>query len=222
MIEFAQQPTHLAIRNHRIPPRFRERCSWPKCQKEGILIVASRGKAIDARHRRVDEVVATLPVEAFRRVVVAEGSQGPLCYEYAEVWVWFSEEGQPGPRERLLVRRSLGQNPEVKYHRSNAPAEQPLKKLAQVRATRWTIEENFESAKGECGLDEYETRGWLGWHHHRVLSMVALMFLVRQKCRWGKKRVAADGAGGAGRAGASVGSARVGRRRDSEVVALAS
>lgn len=49
--------------------------------------------------RRVDEVVAALPVGAWRRLTVAEGSPGPRVYEYAEVWVWFSEEGLPGPRE---------------------------------------------------------------------------------------------------------------------------
>ena len=104
--------------------------------------------------KRVDEVVAALPATAWRRLTVAEGSQGPRVYEYAEVWVWFSEEGLPGPRERLLVRRSLGQEPELKYHRANAPADVPLLKLAQVRATRWTIEEDIQSGKGECGLDE--------------------------------------------------------------------
>jgi SRSO17 transposase len=172
--------------------------------------------------RRVDAVVAELPTEAFRRVVVAEGSQGPLVYEYAEVWVWFSEEGLPGPRERLLVRRSLGQTPEVKYHRSNAPAEKPLPKLAQVRATRWTIEEDIESAKGECGLDEYETRGWVGWHHHTALAMVALVFLVRQKRRLGEKRAPDDRAGSARSAGPSARRAPLGHRRDPQVVPLAS
>ena len=97
---------------------------------------------------------------------MAEGSQGPRVYEYAEIWVWFSEEGLPGPRERLLARRSLGQEPELKYHRAYAAADTPLLTLAQVRAARWTIEEDIQSAKGECGLDEYETRGWVGWHHH--------------------------------------------------------
>ena len=101
-----------------------------------------------ARRGAVDEVVAALPAAAWRRLTVAEGSQGPRVYEYAEVWAWFSEEGLPGPRERLLVRRSLGQEPELKYHRSNAPAEVPLLKLAQVRATRWTIEEDIKSGKG--------------------------------------------------------------------------
>lgn len=180
-----------------------------------------RQPKVIGRARRVDEVAAGLPAEAYRRIVVAEGSQGPLVYEYAEVWVWFSEEGLPGPRERLLVRRSLGQTPEVKYHRSNAPAEQPLGKLAQVRATRWTIEEDIESAKGECGLDEYETRGWVGWHHHTALAMVALLFLVRQKCRLGEKRAANDAAGSSGSLGAPARRARLEHRRDSEVVPLA-
>src|SRR5271169_2878253 len=72
---------------------------------------------------QVDQVVAALPASAWHRVTVAEGSQGPLIFEYAEVSVWFSEEGLPGPQERLLVRRSLDQEPELKYHRTNAPPE---------------------------------------------------------------------------------------------------
>jgi SRSO17 transposase len=171
--------------------------------------------------QRVDAAVAALPATAWRRLTVAEGSQGPRVYEYAEVWVWFSEEGLPGPRERLLVRRSLGQEPELKYHRSNAPAEVPLLKLAQVRATRWTIEEDIQSAKGECGLDEYETRGWVGWHHHTALSLLALAFLVLQRVRLGGKRVADERARGAGAAGAPAGGAGVGRRGDPAMVGVA-
>jgi hypothetical protein len=75
----------------------------------------------------------------------------------------------------------------LKYHRSNAPAEVSLLKLAQVRATRWTIEEDIQSAKGECGLDEYETRGWVGWHHHTTRSLLALAFRVLQRVRLGEK-----------------------------------
>ncbi|QDV37007.1 IS701 family transposase [Tautonia plasticadhaerens] len=171
--------------------------------------------------KRVDEVVAALPATAWRRLTVAEGSQGPRVYEYAELWAWFSEGGLPGPRERLLVRRSLGQEPELKYHRSHAPAEVPLSKLAQVRATRWTIEEDIQSAKGECGLDEYETRGWVGWHHHTALSMLALAFLVLQRVRLGGKSVADERAGGACPVDSPAGGVGVGRRRDPAVVGVA-
>jgi SRSO17 transposase len=171
--------------------------------------------------RRVDEVVAALPATAWRRLVVGEGSQGPRLYEYAEVPVWFCEDGLPGPPERLLVRRSLGQAAELKYHRANAPATVPLAKLAQVRGTRWTIEEDIQAAKGECGLDEYETRGWVGWHHHTALSLLALAFLVLQRQRSGGKRGAADGARGAGAAEPPARRARLGHRGDPQVVGVA-
>ena len=169
----------------------------------------------------VSEIIAALPANAWRRITVAEGSQGPRVYEYAETWVWFSEEGLPGPRERLLARRSLGQEPELKYHRAYAAADVPLLKLAQVRAARWTIEEDIQSAKGECGLDEYETRGWVGWHHHTALSMLALTFLVLQRARLGEKRAADDRPRGASAARSPARHARLGSRRDSVVVPMA-
>ena len=35
---------------------------------------------------------------------------------------------------------------------------------------RWPIETIFEEGKGEVGFDHYETRSWLGWHHHMLLQ----------------------------------------------------
>jgi hypothetical protein len=136
----------------------------------------------------VADAVAQLPASAFKRITVFQGSQGPIVYEYAEITVWFSEEQVPAEEpERLLVRRSLEQDPELKFHRSDAPAEIPLQCLAERRACRWTIEQDFQVGKGESGLDEYETRGWIGWHHHTALSMLALFFLVLQRDDWGRK-----------------------------------
>lgn len=165
---------------------------------------------VASKPERVDEVVMRLPATAWKRVVVAEGSQGPRMYEYAFLWVWFSEEKLPSGPERLLVRRSLNQQAEVKYHRSNAPAEIPLEKLAQVRGCHWMVEQSFQAAKGECGLDEYETRGWIGWHHHTVLALLALWFLGLQKRRLGEKRAAADRARSKGATGAFARQAAVG------------
>jgi SRSO17 transposase len=171
--------------------------------------------------RRVDDIVAALPATAWQRVVVGEGSQGPRLYEYAEVPVWFCEDELPAPAERLLVRRSLSQSAELKYHRSNAPATVPLEKVAQVRGSRWTIEEDIQAGKGECGLDEYETRGWVGWHHHTALSLLALAFLTLQKQRLGEKRVPDDRSRGPRPAQASAGRTRVGPGRDPELVGMA-
>jgi SRSO17 transposase len=110
---------------------------------------------------RVDEVVAQLPATAWCRLVVAEGSQGPRLYEYAALWVWFSEEGLPSGRERLLVRRSLGQKAELKYHRSNAPAETTLEKLAQVRGG--TGRSSRVSKRPKASAAWTSTRRAAGW-----------------------------------------------------------
>lgn len=145
---------------------------------------AKRKSPVSEKPLPVAEAMAGLPPSAWKRITVSEGSQGPIVYEYAELVAWFSEEGHPpAAPERLLIRRSLGQKPELKFHRSNAPAEVPLQRVAEVRASRWTIEQDLQAGKGECGLDEYETRGWTGWHHHTALSILALFSLVLQRRR---------------------------------------
>jgi len=190
---------------------------WLRCPRR-----LRSGKG-EGRPIAVAEAVKRLPAAAWKRITVAEGSQGPRVYDYAEMVVWFSEEGMPAPTfERLLIRRSLGQEPELKYQRSNAPMPIKLQRLAEVGASRWTIEQDFQAGKGECGLDEYETRGWIGWHHHTALSMLALLFLVLQRKRLGEKRAADDRGRSAGRAQAPARSPQVGRRRNPRLVRMAS
>lgn len=171
---------------------------------------------------KVVEAAATLPASAWKRITVAEGSQGPRIYEYAELRVWFSEEGCPAETaERFLIKRSVGQEPEVKYQRSNAPESVPLAKLSAVGGCRWSIEQDFQAGKGECGLDEYETRGWIGWHHHTVLSMLALFFLELQRRRVGEKISTDDGSGSPRRAASPARRTPLGRGGDPRLVDLA-
>lgn len=170
----------------------------------------------------VAEAVAQLSPSAFTRITVSDGSQGSIVYEYAETKVWFSEERYPAAEpERLLARRSLNQDAELKYHRSNAPLKVTLARLAEQRACRWSIEEDIKASKGQCGLDEYETRGWVGWHHHTALSMLALLFLVLQKQRLEKKRAATNGSGSSRASSSPRGSTPVGRGRNRRVEQLA-
>jgi hypothetical protein len=81
-------------------------------------------------------------------------------FESAEVAVWFSEEGLPSGPERLLVRRGLGQDPEVKYHRSSAPAPVPLRELAEVRAVLLHLLDGR-------GWGEEEIVRWSAWRRDR-------------------------------------------------------
>ena len=82
--------------------------------------------------------------------------------------------------EVLLITKTIDVIPEFKYHLTNADPRLSLGKLIQVAKRRWKIEDCFERAKGEVGMDHYEVRSWTGWHHHMTLSLLALWFLVRQ------------------------------------------
>jgi len=98
------------------------------------------------------------------------------------------EDGRVGPRERLVVIRSVVTEPRVWYTLSNARAEVALIQVAQAHGRRHGVEEVLQAGKGEVGLAHYEVRSWVGWHHHMTLSLVALWFLILEKRRLEKKR----------------------------------
>jgi SRSO17 transposase len=76
------------------------------------------------------------------------------------------------------VRRSLADPTEVAHYVCFGPAPTTLAELVRVAGTRWAIEEVFEAAKGEVGLDEYEVRRWDGWYRHITLCLLAHAFLA--------------------------------------------
>ena len=141
--------------------------------------------------RPVAAIAAALPAGAWQDLTVAEGAQGPRTYQFAALRVWESREGLPGRACWLLLRRNLDGG-EARYYLSNAPEDTPPLTLAQVAAARWTIETEFETAKGETGLDEYEVRSWPGWHHHIALALLAGAFLLTVQQDWGGKDAPRD------------------------------
>jgi SRSO17 transposase len=114
----------------------------------------------------------------WERLVVGQGEKGPISYDWACARVIESQQGLPGRAVYLLVRRSVSDPEEKAYYLSNAPEETPLVEMAQVAARRYSIEQCFEEAKGEAGLDQYEVRTWPSWHRHITLSMMAHAFLA--------------------------------------------
>lgn len=139
-----------------------------------------------ARAQPVEAWAANLDPASWQILTVAEGAQGPRRYQFVAQRVWESREGLPGRASWLVGRRNLDAT-ELKFYLSNAPAETPLATLARVGAQRWPIETEFQNAKGETGLDEYEVRGWSGWHHHITFALLAGAFLLTIQHEWGKK-----------------------------------
>src|SRR5512135_1649986 len=120
----------------------------------------------------------------WERVTVRDGEKGPLVVDAMTVRVRSRQDGRIGPEERLVVIRPVGES-RVDYALTNAGPEVPLAELVRVRSQRHRIEEVFEAGNGEAGLDHYEVRSWVGWHHHMTLSLVALWFLCLERRRVG-------------------------------------
>ncbi|MDQ3704533.1 MAG: IS701 family transposase [Chloroflexota bacterium] len=130
---------------------------------------------------RPARMVESIAQDEWQRLSVGEGAKGPRLYDWAWKPLWrlqvTDEDRAQG--HWLLVRRSLEKPADLAYYVVFAPRQgTTLESLARVAGTRWNIESCFESAKGECGLDQYEVRKWNAWHRHITLSMLAQAFLV--------------------------------------------
>jgi len=115
-----------------------------------------------------------------------EGSQGPRFYD----WAWQSLDyrwTEPGWKQWLLARRSLSDPTKIAYYFVFAEDAVTLEQVVRAAGSRWQVEEAFELAKQQVGLDDYEVRHWQGWYRHITLAMVALAFLTVVKVA-GQKR----------------------------------
>jgi SRSO17 transposase len=142
----------------------------------------------------VATLAAALPDDAWQTIAWREGTKGQLRKRFAALRVHWAT-GSPvagqserstsdrrvhtGPEGWLLVEQPLpGEEGPTKYYLSNLPADTPLRQLVLLAHSRWVVEQFYEDAKGECGLDEYQGRRWDGLHRHLALVMLAYSFLV--------------------------------------------
>lgn len=125
-------------------------------------------------------MAADLAPEAWQRLSAGDGVQGPRWFDWAwrEVWWEAGDDDTAAWSQWLLVRRSVKDPTDLDFYLVFAPRDgTSLAQVAEVAGTRWRIEDGFESAKGECGLDEYEVRSWDAWHRHITLALLAHVFL---------------------------------------------
>ncbi|WP_422653157.1 IS701 family transposase [Actinocrinis sp.] len=123
--------------------------------------------------RRLDQIAAKLPPGAWQRYSAGRGSKGPRYYH----WAWIDAETNAGVGRSVLIRRNNATS-EPAFYRCYAPRPTTLPALVKVAGTRWVVEECFQTAKGQVGLDHYQVRGWTPWHRHITLAMLALAFLA--------------------------------------------
>lgn len=155
------------------------------CEERRLNYVVAISSAthlfLNGKRRAVGKHAAEIPAAAWRRISCGAGAKGEREYDWACV-SWPHHEQDTHVRG-WLVRRSLADPTELAFYFTYAPRGTPLAKLAAVAGSRWAIEEGFEQAKQETGLDEYEVRSWIGWQRHVTLSLFAHATLAALRVR---------------------------------------
>jgi SRSO17 transposase len=135
-----------------------------------------------------EEIAKALPSSDWQRLSAGSGTKGPRlhdwCYlELAELEAEeFNDENHGLWTRGLLIRRNIADG-DLAYFTTWCPAGTSIATLVRVEGHRWAIEDSFETAKNEFGLDHNETRSWHGWHRHVSFVMLAfaMMAAIRQR-----------------------------------------
>lgn len=124
-----------------------------------------------------------LPRKAWHGLTVRSTTKGPLRIEALRrrVWLWDGKEEQAHAWWALCIR--IPATGETKWVLSNASPKTTLRRLVSQHAVRFWIERTFQDAKTSVGMADYQVRGWLAWHHHMTLVLLAMLFLLRERKR---------------------------------------
>jgi SRSO17 transposase len=167
--------------------RTRPKVYVPKWKGRGRRPSRLRLRYASQRPIRVKDVVRNIPKQDWVQAIIKEGSKGPIACEFAFLRATESRGNLPAGEVWLIIRCNLDDPAVIKFYFSNAPANTPLSEFVRLSGMRWPIETIFEEAKGEVGMDHYEMRSWLGWHHHMLLVSLAHHFLVRLRILFQKQ-----------------------------------
>lgn len=135
--------------------------------------------------RRADDLIAAVPARAWQRISTGAGAHGPREFDWARIPVrpgW-----KRGRGHWLLARRSISDPEEIAYYACYGPRRCSTADLAWIAGSRWHIEECFQQAKNEAGLDQYQVRTWRAWYAHITLSMLALAWLAASRAQAEKR-----------------------------------
>jgi len=135
-------------------------------------------------------IAQELPESSWHSVTWRQGSRGPMRSRFAKVPIWaahgWREQAHPQRIcEHLLIEWPKEEKQPTKYWlaffgKESVPG---LRRLISLAHCRWRIEQDYRELKEELGLDHYEGRQWLGWHHHVTLVSMAFAFLRAEQAR---------------------------------------
>ena len=123
----------------------------------------------------VEDWLEDVPARGWRRLSAGDGAKGPRLYDWA--YLPYRTPPAPGWKTGLLIRRNPADGG-CAHFSTWCPVGTTIEALITVEGRRWAIEDAFEKAKTELGLDHNETRSWHGWHRHVSLVMLAFAMMA--------------------------------------------
>jgi len=128
--------------------------------------------------------MAGLSDRDWKKINIRDGTKAPLIVWAARTRVQTMDQKHHSKMVQwLMVIKTDDKIPEYRYYLSNAEESVTREEMVHAASARQWIEDCFQRAKGKVGLDHYEVRSWVGWHHHMTLSLLALYFLVLEQRR---------------------------------------
>ncbi len=155
----------------------------------------SRPRA-DTDPEAIGALIARLGAQHAQTVTFRDGPEGkPLSSRFIFMRVraahhWHKGAAQEPREEWLIAEWPEGRDEPTDYWISNLPADTAPERMARLARLRWKIELDYKQLKGELGLDHYEGRSYLGWHHHTALVTAAHGFLTLERQRPNPPRLA--------------------------------
>ena len=146
-------------------------------RRVGYVVAVPRSQSIGlgVGTARADTLAGQAPAAAWKRLSAGDGSKGPRLYD----WAMASLPGHHEGRGRwVLIRRSIADPDQMAFYLCAGPADTSIDILVRVAGARWAIEECFQQAKTETGLDHYQVRRYQPWYRHITLAMLAHAYLA--------------------------------------------
>lgn len=153
---------------------------WLQTRRMGYVLAVACNQKIptDGGSARADELAAAAPAPAWKRRSCGAGAKGPRLFDWAVATLPDTGTAEHGFTRWLLIRRSITDPTELAYYLCYGPADTDDEELIRVAGTRWAVEECFQTAKGQVGLDDYQVRRYDAWYRHITLAMCAHAFLT--------------------------------------------
>ena len=150
-------------------------------EDQGYVLAVPKDHRIRIGLKRLscEKFVQKLSPSAWHRLSCGDGTKGDRLADWSLLQT--SQKASFGFCHFILSKRGIKSSKDFSYYHVFATKEASLEELVRVCGQRWPIEECFEMAKNETGLDQYEVRSWKGWYRHITLSMMALAFLVVER-----------------------------------------